>query len=87
MGSNTRRALAAATSVLLVPKSIAKIVGLSVLKQKTLPYFSAKRENGRGSNLFVQRVGEMTSQRYLRVERSGGLRGDAHCQLLARWLV
>jgi len=37
---------------------------------------------------FVQRVGEMTSQRYLRVERpTCRLRGDAHCQLLARWLA
>jgi hypothetical protein len=37
---------------------------------------------------FVQRVGEMTSQRGLRVERPMcRLRGDPHCQLLARWLA
>ncbi len=36
---------------------------------------------------FVQRVGEMTSQRSLRVDRPAcRLRGDEHCQLRARWL-
>jgi len=36
---------------------------------------------------FVQRVGEMTSQNELRVDRVAcRVRGDEHCQLRARWL-